>query len=96
MSQLAKTSPVVRFGTTLPSKRAMSLNSSAAVGQDVDRNRARAGRTAQAERTPYTPLARFEELEFVAMGIDGKKILWTTMRDLAGLGERLPTSTSTR
>jgi hypothetical protein len=24
------------------------------------------------------------------MGIDGKKLLWTTLRDLAGLGSRLP------
>jgi hypothetical protein len=38
----------------------------------------------------YSPLSRFEELEFLAMGIDGKKQLWITLRDLAGLGERLP------
>ncbi|MFE9750217.1 hypothetical protein ACFYOT_35365 [Saccharothrix saharensis] len=38
----------------------------------------------------YSPLSRFEELEFLAMGIDGKKQLWTTLRDLAGLRERLP------
>ena len=38
----------------------------------------------------YSPLSRFEELEFLAMGIDGKKLLWSTLRDLAGLGERLP------
>jgi hypothetical protein len=37
----------------------------------------------------YSPLSRFVELEFLAMGIEGKKILWTTLRDLAGLGERL-------
>ncbi|MFE9749021.1 hypothetical protein ACFYOT_29285 [Saccharothrix saharensis] len=40
--------------------------------------------------TSYSPLSRFEELEFLAMGIDGKKQLWTTLRDLAGLGARLP------
>jgi len=38
----------------------------------------------------YSPLSRFEELEFLAMGIDGKKQLWTTLRDLAGLADRLP------
>ncbi|MGH3876524.1 MAG: hypothetical protein ACRDSK_05735 [Actinophytocola sp.] len=38
----------------------------------------------------YSPLSRFEELEFLAMGIDGKKQLWTTLRDLAGLAARLP------
>ncbi|MFD1145570.1 hypothetical protein [Saccharothrix hoggarensis] len=38
----------------------------------------------------YSPLSRFEELKFLAMGIDGKKQLWTTPRDLAGLRERLP------
>lgn len=38
----------------------------------------------------YSPLSRFEELEFLTMGIEGKKQLWTTLRDLAGLAERLP------
>jgi hypothetical protein len=38
----------------------------------------------------YSPLSRFVELEFLIMGIEGKKQLWTTLRDLAGLGERLP------
>jgi hypothetical protein len=38
----------------------------------------------------YSPLSRFEELEFLTMGIDGKKQLWVTLRDLAGLAERLP------
>jgi hypothetical protein len=38
----------------------------------------------------YSPLSRFVELEFLAMGIDGKQQLWTTLRDLAGLGARLP------
>jgi hypothetical protein len=38
----------------------------------------------------YSPLSRFEELEILAMGIEGKKQLWTTLRDLAGLATRLP------
>jgi hypothetical protein len=38
----------------------------------------------------YSPLSRFLELDVLAMGIDGKKLLWTTLRDLAGLGSRLP------
>ncbi|KAA1428656.1 hypothetical protein [Nocardioides antri] len=38
----------------------------------------------------YSPLSRFEELEFLAMGIDAKKQLWTTLRDLGSLGSRLP------
>ena len=38
----------------------------------------------------YSPLSRFEELEFLTMGIVGKKQMWTTLRDLASLGSRLP------
>ena len=38
----------------------------------------------------YSPLARFAEFDFLAMGIEGKKILWANLRDLAGLAERLP------
>ncbi len=38
----------------------------------------------------YSPLSRFMGLEFLAMGIEGKKLLWTTLRDLAGLASRLP------
>jgi hypothetical protein len=38
----------------------------------------------------YSPLSRFEELEILIMGIEGKKQLWTTLRDLADLGTRLP------
>lgn len=38
----------------------------------------------------YSPLSRFEELEFLVMGIEGKKQLWATLRDLAGLARRLP------
>lgn len=40
--------------------------------------------------TQYSPLSRFVELELLVMGIDSKKQLWTTLRDLAGLGTRLP------
>ncbi|CAM4086471.1 hypothetical protein KIPE111705_39905 [Kibdelosporangium persicum] len=40
--------------------------------------------------TSYSPLSRFVELEFLAMGIDGKKQMWTTLRDQAGLAERIP------
>ncbi|WP_040779206.1 hypothetical protein [Nocardia pneumoniae] len=38
----------------------------------------------------YSPLSRFVELEFLIMGIEGKKQLWTTLRDVAGLGTHLP------
>lgn len=38
----------------------------------------------------YSPLSRFVELEALVMGIEGKKVLWETLRDLAGLKERLP------
>lgn len=38
----------------------------------------------------YSPLSRFVELEFLLMGIEGKKQLWTTLRDLAELDSRLP------
>jgi hypothetical protein len=38
----------------------------------------------------YSPLSRFVEIEILAMGIEGKKQLWTTLRDLAGLADRLP------
>jgi hypothetical protein len=38
----------------------------------------------------YSPLSRFVELEILTMGIEGKKVLWTTLRDLAGLAGRLP------
>jgi hypothetical protein len=40
--------------------------------------------------TGYSPLSRFEELDFLLMGIDGKVVLWTNLRDHAGLGARLP------
>ena len=38
----------------------------------------------------HSPLSRFVELDFLAMGIDGKKLLWSNLRDLADLGARLP------
>lgn len=38
----------------------------------------------------YSPLSRFAELDFLAIGIDGKKILWVNLGDLAGLRARLP------
>jgi hypothetical protein len=38
----------------------------------------------------YSPLSRFVELDVLAMGIDGKMLLWTTLRDLAGLASALP------
>jgi hypothetical protein len=38
----------------------------------------------------YSPLSRFVELDMLAMGIEGKKVLWTSLRDLAGLAGRLP------
>lgn len=40
--------------------------------------------------TEYSPLSRFVELDFLCLGIDGKKLLWSNLRDLAGLAERLP------
>jgi hypothetical protein len=39
--------------------------------------------------TGYSPLSRFEELDFLLMGIDGKVVLWTNLRDHALLGARL-------
>lgn len=38
----------------------------------------------------YSPLSRFEELDALIVVIDGKVTLWTTLRDGAGLGSRLP------
>jgi hypothetical protein len=38
----------------------------------------------------YAPLSRFAELEFLIMGIEGKKQLWRTLGELAGLSARLP------
>jgi hypothetical protein len=38
----------------------------------------------------YSPLSRFVELDTLAMGIEGKKLLWANLRDLAGLAARLP------
>ncbi|MFL5861406.1 MAG: cupin domain-containing protein [Solirubrobacteraceae bacterium] len=38
----------------------------------------------------YSPLSRFLELDVLAMGIEGKKILWVNLAHLAHLRERLP------
>jgi hypothetical protein len=38
----------------------------------------------------YSPLSRFAELDFLVIGIEGKKQLWSTLGDLAALRERLP------
>jgi hypothetical protein len=38
----------------------------------------------------YSPLSRFVELDILAMGIEGKKILWASLRDFADLAARLP------
>jgi len=66
---------------------------------DVRRSRVKAPLAIAAERAGrlkpngrvrgYSPLSRFAELDFLAMGIDGKKLLWANLRDLAGLSERL-------
>lgn len=66
----------------------------------VERSRVKVAAAVVAERlgrfklngslTSYSPLSRFVELEFLIMGITGKIQLWETLRDLAGLGERLP------
>jgi hypothetical protein len=37
----------------------------------------------------YSPLSRFLELESLALGLDGKKLLWANVRDLANVGDRL-------
>ena len=38
----------------------------------------------------YSPLSRFIELDLLVMGIEGKRVLWANLRDLAGLASRLP------
>jgi hypothetical protein len=38
----------------------------------------------------YSPLSRFSELDFLVIGIEGKKQLWSTLANLAGLSDRLP------
>jgi hypothetical protein len=40
--------------------------------------------------TGYSPLSRFVELEALVMGIEGKKVLWQTVGDIAGVRARLP------
>ena len=38
----------------------------------------------------YSPLSPFMELDVLAMGIEGKKQLWATLRDFADLASALP------
>jgi hypothetical protein len=38
----------------------------------------------------YSPLSRFFELDFLLVGLDAKRQLWVTLRDLAALPARLP------
>src|SRR4051794_3144048 len=66
---------------------------------DIPRNRVKGALATAGERvgrlklngalTSYSRLSRFVELDFLAMGIEGKKILWVTLRDFAGLAGRL-------
>ena len=37
----------------------------------------------------YSPLSRFLELESLALGLEGKKVLWSNLRDLTPLRGRL-------
>jgi hypothetical protein len=37
----------------------------------------------------YSPLSRLLELESLALGLEGKKVLWSNLRDLAGVNGRL-------
>ncbi len=37
----------------------------------------------------YSPLSRLLELESLALGLEGKKVLWSNLRDLAGVSGRL-------
>ena len=37
-----------------------------------------------------SPLGRFAALDFLVMGMEGKRILWANAPDLAGLRSRLP------
>lgn len=67
---------------------------------DVERSRVKPPLAMAAERIgrlklngrllSYSPLSRFAELDFLAAGIEGKKILWGNLRDFAGLATRLP------
>ena len=38
----------------------------------------------------YSPLSRFVELDMLSIGIQSKKQLWATLRDIAGLAGRVP------
>ena len=37
----------------------------------------------------YSPLSRFLELESLALGLDGKKLLWANLRDVGQVADRL-------
>lgn len=37
----------------------------------------------------YSPLSRLLELESLALGLEGKKVLWSNLRDLPGVSDRL-------
>ena len=37
----------------------------------------------------YSPLSRFVELESLALGLEGKKLLWANLRDVAEVADRL-------
>lgn len=66
----------------------------------LPRNRVKAGAAVVAERfsrlklngrlVSHSPLSRFVELDFLLMGVVGKKLLWKNLGDLAGLRTRLP------
>ena len=43
----------------------------------------------------YSPLSRFVELDFLAMGIEGKKVLWGTCATSRACADSCRTSTST-
>ena len=37
----------------------------------------------------YSPLSRILDLESLALGIEGKRVLWSNLRDLPGVSDRL-------
>jgi hypothetical protein len=37
----------------------------------------------------YSPLSRLLELESLALGLEGKNVLWSNLRDLPGVSDRL-------
>ena len=66
---------------------------------DLPRNRVKIGVAIMSERlgrlkfnghfTAYSPLSRFVELDFLLMGVVGKKILWKNLAEFGGLRTRL-------